>query len=384
MPPPARSRFAGRQGRRERMTNQGYESLGSDPWDRQYCTTRDSDIRRSVARIGRNWGSKGTLGLHLHSTLAVGGDGVPLGVPRIEFDAPPLGAGEPAEDVEDRKTGRWLRGLRDSAEMARRLDGVQVVAVMDREGDGFDVFREPRHGIALLIRACHNRSLGDGLPKLFEHLRRQPARAFLRIGVDRLSARNSTRGQKASQGRKARNATVALRWTRVELPVPKASRSRLGTEAETLNAVDVFKTEAPRDGSDPVSWRLLTTLRVETEGDARRVIELYALRWRIEDWHRILKSGCKIGRRAHQSAGRMERAIAINAVIAWRIAALTQLGQTRPDLPPETAFSDLELAILKDLTRTRNRPLPSDLDSAFLLVASLGGYLNRPNDTPPG
>ena len=219
------------------------------------------------------------------------------------------------------RPGRWLRGLRDSAEMAGRLDGVQVVAVMDREGDGFDVFREPRRGVALLIRACHNRSLGSGLPNLFEHMRRQPARAFLRICVDRLSARNSTRGQKASQGRKARKATVALRWTRVELPVPKGSRRRLGTEAEALNAVDVFETKAPRDGSDPISWRLLTTLRVETEGDARKVIELYALRWRIRGLapNSQVRDARSDGSPT-KAPGGMERAIAINAVIAWRIA----------------------------------------------------------------
>ena len=45
------------------------------------------------------------------------------------------------------------------------------------------------------------------------------------------------------------------------------------------------------------------------------------VRWRIEDWHSNLKSGRKVEARAHQPRTRLERTIAINAVIAWRVAA---------------------------------------------------------------
>ena len=363
-----------------RMSEQRVALLIQDGSDINCASRRGCD---GLGGTGRSRNSAGTLGLHMHSTLAAGGDGVPPGVPRTEFDAP---GGRPRRDLpaEERKTGRWLRALRDSADMASRLSGVQVVAVMDREGDVFDVFREPRRGVALLVRATRSRSLGDGLPKLFEHLRLQPARARLKIRVDRQSARNSTREQKPRRERQAREAAVELRWTRVELPAPERSGKSLGAGAEALNAVDVFETGSPKDGSQAVSWRLLTSMKVEAEGDARKVVALYRLRRRIEDWRRILKSGCRIEQMAHRSAGRLKRALAINAVIAWRIAALAQLGRTYPDLPPDAAFSELELAILKDVARKRKRPPPADLGSAFLLVASLGGCLNRSNDPPPG
>ena len=74
---------------------------------------------------------------------------------------------------------------------------------------------------------------------------------------------------------------------------------------------------------------------------------LVSLRWRIEDWHRVLKSGCRIEELAHQTAERLKRAIAINLVIAWRIMLMTLLGRECPELPAEVLFSDLELTVLR-------------------------------------
>ncbi len=83
-----------------------------------------------------------------------------------------------------------------------------------------------------------------------------------------------------------------------------------------------------------------------------------------------------------RAGARIERAVAINAVIAWRIAALTHLARTEPELPSTTAFTDL--ALLKDFAHVRKLPPPEDLGQAFRLVAAMGGYLNRSNDGPPG
>ena len=71
------------------------------------------------------------------------------------------------------------------------------------------------------------------------------------------------------------------------------------------------------------------------------------LRWRIEDWHRVLKSGCRIEDMAHETAERLRRAIAINLVIAWRIMLMTLLGRETPELPAEILFSDIELRTLQ-------------------------------------
>ena len=64
---------------------------------------------------------------------------------------------------------------------------------------------------------------------------------------------------------------------------------------------------------------------------AERMLNWYRLRWRIEDWHRVLKSGCKVEQLGHRREERIERAVAIRAVIAWRLTALTLLGRETPD-----------------------------------------------------
>ncbi len=105
--------------------------------------------------------------------------------------------------------------------------------------------------------------------------------------------------------------------------------------------------ENPLPGTDPVEWFLLTTMKVSSCTDAEQCLRWYTLRWRIEDWHRVLKSGCRIDDLANETAERLRRAIAINLVIAWRIMLMTLLGRETPELPAEVLFSDIELRTLK-------------------------------------
>ena len=108
-----------------------------------------------------------------------------------------------------------------------------------------------------------------------------------------------------------------------------------------------MKEEKPPAGTKAVEWFLLTTIDIKSPNDALKCIEWYCLRWRIEDWHRVLKSGCGIEALAHKTAGRLKRAIAINLVIAWRIMLMTLMGREMPELPPEVLFSDIEIEVLR-------------------------------------
>jgi hypothetical protein len=85
----------------------------------------------------------------------------------------------------------------------------------------------------------------------------------------------------------------------------------------------------------------------------------YCLRWRIEDWHRVLKSGCRVEKAAHATAERLKRAIAIDLVVAWRIMLMTLLGRQTPQLPAEILFSDLEIEVLQQYVK--KSPEPSEV-----------------------
>jgi hypothetical protein len=59
--------------------------------------------------------------------------------------------------------------------------------------------------------------------------------------------------------------------------------------------VTVIKTreqEMPPD-RDRIDWKLITDLAVSTRRQAVEKVQWYALRWKIEVFHKILKSGCR-------------------------------------------------------------------------------------------
>ena len=385
-----------------RMRGAGTVLLVQDGTDLNFATHHGCDGLGVISNNGGKAGS-GTLGIHMHGTFAVSDRGIPLGVPRIEFDCPD-GGGERGRPPEERKSARWLRGWRDSSALAAeanavrgRAGGVAAVSVMDREGDIAALFVEQRDsgGADLLVRARADRVLEDG-DRLFGTVRASAVRSRHEVRVDRASARRAARGQKAFAGREARRAAVELRWLELSVPVPRDERGRLGTEPFPLTAVHAFE-PSPPSGAEGLEWLLLTTLPVGSADEARRILDLYALRWRIEDWHRILKSGCEIEKSGFRTAERMKAAVTINAVIAWRLAALTLMGRDTPELPARKMFAASEIAMLLDFAIAGGFPVPGrerpedpvdleavSLGQALMLVARLGGYLNRRNDGPPG
>ena len=314
---------------------------------------------QGLGAMGSNQTGAVARGLHLHTTLAVTPDGVPLGVLRAGFDAPsppdPDNKGPKAR--EDRKSFRWIEGLRDCAQAAQRLPETRVVCTMDREADFLDLFIERREHapqVELLVRAKVNRVLGkDRAPggdtashHLFDAVRHSPARGTCTVEVARLSARVKASKQAPKTQRAARVAHTTLRYQPVALPCPGASPVELwGVHA---------REERPPPEAEALEWFVLTTLPVTSAAEAQPILQWYALRWRIEDYFRILKSGCKVEELQHHRAERLERAIAIKMVVGWRIQLMVRLGREVPELPGELLFSDTELRVLATFARSRH------------------------------
>ncbi len=168
----------------------------------------------------------------------------------------------------------------------------------------------------------------------------------------------------------------------MQLPVPSKSSCQ-GPGPLQLSLVHVCEESAP-DNLEPLEWFLLTSLPVTSRQQALKILAWYRLHWRIEDWHRVLKSGCKVEYLGHHTGERIERAVTINAVIAWRLTAMTLLGRDTPELPADILFSDIEIIALEDFAKDRKLPPPDNLGRAVLTMAMLGGYLNRKRDPPPG
>lgn len=296
--------------------------------------------------IGKNQTGAKCKGLHLHSTLAVTTDGLPLGVLKAQCLAPGLkkdGRLCRAIPVEEKESFSWILGIRDCMEISSEMPHTRLICVMDREADFFELFDDHRQNpcVDLLVRAQYNRSINEEI-KLFDAVSQSEVRGQLRILVKRQSAKPKKSKQKARQARAERKTEVSLRYMPVEIYPPVYLKSKAPI---ALWVVHVSEDNPPED-AEPIEWFLLTTVKIQSEEDALMCLRWYCLRWRIEDWHRVLKSGCRVEDAAHKTAERLKRSIAINLVIAWRIMLMTLLGRETPKLPAEVLFSDLEIEVL--------------------------------------
>ncbi len=337
--------------------------------------------------IGNNQTNAKSKGLHLHSTIAITPDGLPLGVLRADCKAP---VSKPKEDkrrdtqipIEEKKNFCWIESVSDCAELKGEMPHTRLVNISDREADFFELFDHHRvnsPNVELLIRAKYNRQTNEG-KKLFDLVRQSPVQASMSIKVPRKSARPKKSKQKARPKQESRTAKISVRYTKAELKPPQGHKVN---HSIPMWIIHVSENKAP-DGATPLEWYLLTTIELNEVDDALDCIKWYRLRWRIEDWHRVLKSGCKVEELAHETAERLKRAIAINLVIAWRIMLMTLLGREVPDLPPDVLFTDLEIEVLKAYAQKNKRKAPVSLGAAVKLVANMGGYIGRTNDPPPG
>ncbi len=320
---------------------------------------------QGLGALGTNQTGARSMGLHLHSTLALTAQGLPLGVLDAICQAPPT---READDrrcsadipIEQKKTFDWLQGLRQCEQAAARMPQTRLVSVMDREADFFELFDEQRrrNKVDLLVRAKHDRLINTPLSAeqrtLFDQVRSGPAKGRLAIAVPRQSSRPKKSKSQARAGHPKRMAQVQLRYCEVVLPPPK---HHAGKTALRLWVVHVRETRPPA-GVARLEWFLLSTREITTVEQACECLRWYCLRWRIEDWHRVLKSGCRVEALQHKTATRLKRAIALNLVIAWRIMLLTLLGRQAPELPADVLFSDLEIEVLQAYAKKKASNAP--------------------------
>jgi len=174
----------------------------------------------------------------------------------------------------------------------------------------------------------------------------------MQIDISRRSARSKKGKRPAQAGRKTRRAEVAVRYTPVELCPPNfgLNKNKEPIEVGFIHLVE----ENPPQGVEPLEWRLITTVKLDSREKVLQCISWYRLRWRIEDWHRVFKTGCRIEGLSHKTAERLRRAIALKLVIAWRIMLLTLLGREAPHLPATVMFTDIEIEVLKRYAHKKN------------------------------
>ncbi len=321
----------------------------------------------------------GAVGLFLHDSLVVTPSGIPLGLVDIQcYARDPANWGKKAQrhslPVEEKESQRWLASWEATAALQAQCPQTTLVSIADREADLYDLFLSATttpHSPHLLIRAFQKRNLQGEANSYLPKLKDQPIAGIQTINVPR------------RKNHPARQAQLAVRFLEVTLDPP---HSRASERAVTLWAISAQEETPPLDGSEPVSWVLLTTLPVHNFTEAIERIGWYCQRWLIEVYHRTLKSGCQIEERQLGSAERIENCLAIDLIVAWRIFFLTKLGRETPDVPCSVFFEEVEWkALVAYVTQNPIPPArPPTLKEAIWMVAGLGGFLGRKGDGYPG
>ena len=317
-------------------------------------------------------------GLLMHSSLATTTDGLPLGMAAAKFWSRKKFKGTNAlkrkinptrVPIEGKESMRWLDNLRQSTELLG--DPARCVHICDREGDIWELFCLAEElDTHFLIRRCSDRFAGDGSGTVESIMAEEKVRGLHSVPV---------RDDKGKLG----STRVELSFRRMTILPPIAKRKRY--PALTLTVLHAREPEEPV-GRPRIDWKLITDLPVESHADAVGKLHWYAMRWKIEVFHKILKSGCRAEQARLRTAERLVRLLAVFCILSWRVFWLTMLNRVKPDLQASLVLTELETSILDRLIPDPTaHSLPAGTLSRYLIkIARLGGYLARAKDPPPG
>jgi Transposase Tn5 dimerisation domain len=222
-----------------------------------------------------------------------------------------------------------------------------------------------------LIRSQHNRAL----PASYEEKLWPTVEAQEPVGTIRFTLRSRRQG-KGKTARAAREVCQRLFVKRVALRDGKGG---------TIEAACIVAQELePPLGEEAVTWRLLTNREASTPEEVIDLIDWYRARWEIEMFFNVLKNGCRVEAMQLSTIDRVERALALYLIVAWRIAHLMRLGKACPDMDANLLFDPEEIQAAYLLSKKAPPTSAPRLNDVIRLIAQLGGFLGRKSDGEPG
>lgn len=307
-------------------------------------------------------------GFLLHSTLAVIPKPLPLILGLLYQEiyyrkAKPKGETKKDRYSRKRESDLWINSLKAAANPP---SGTRYVDVMDRGGDIYTVMKTSLHyKHDFIIRASYNRRVEGEKEKMFDLMRNIKSLGTLSLAV--------RKGPK--QKKRLAKLKVASKKVTIQPPYPMQNQAAIEC------TVVYVREKKPPMGQEPIEWILLTSIGVSGLQDAATVIDWYAMRWIIEEYHKCLKTGCRLEERQLRNSKRIERLMGFLAVVALRLLQLKEQMKKEHNLA-KNYVPALPLEIL-------SRKISQDAESITLRqfwieVAKLGGFLARKSDGDPG
>ena len=270
--------------------------------------------------------------------------------------------------TEKKESYRWIENLKDSNTLLKEPE--RVIHVGDRESDIYEFFRAAEDdGSHFLVRIKVNRRTEDETVTLHDVMKSAEKRGQHTIVYhDRNGA--------------AIEATLEIKFEKLTIKPSFGPKTKLYPDTE-VTVIHAREVGTPKGDREAIDWRLMTNLPVGSLADAVEKLGWYALRWKIEVFFKILKSGCNIEESKLQSADGLFKLMAICSVLSWRIFWMTMVNRETEGVPPEVALTSDEIKILDHL-KPDSRKRKKNLADYLMKIAKLGGYLARASDPPPG
>jgi hypothetical protein len=336
---------------------------------RKFSNRKDKDRRPQSYTV---------CGILMHSSLIVTTDGLPLGLAAIKFwtrkkfkgcNALKKKINPTRVPIEKKESIRWLENTKQSTNLLG--DPARCVHICDREGDIFELFCEAQKiGTHFLIRTCVDRLAGDGDHTIADEMDELRIKGLHRIEV---------RDKKGNVS----EATLEIKYRRILVLPPIGKQKRY--PSLTLTIIHAQERGDP-EGREKIDWKLITDLPIQSCKDVIEKLDWYAVRWKIETFHKILKSGCRAEESKLRTAERLVNLISVFCILSWRVFWITMINRTAPNAPPEVALTKLEIELLDGAVKDKDQKSPriKTLSHYLTKIAQLGGYLARANDLPPG
>lgn len=329
-----------------------------------------------------------TLGLVMHTALAVSTEGLSLGILDQQIWARDENKASRNQQVsrqrvpvEKKESYKWLQALMRTVSLLP--EGTQAVTICDRESDMYEfIGKAEALNTHYLIRSSWNRSIRVQNKDyyLWDYMESLPRMGTVKIEVE------AKRRQKQKL-EKNRIAKLEIRFARVELRRNEKKRVNRKECPEFLSSYVVWVKEInPPKGVEGLEWMLLTNVAVESFADAKERIYWYKQRWHIESFHKVLKSGCNIELCRLGTADRLQKYITLFSIIAWRLYWMTYINRISPDRCCTEVLAEHEWKALYCKTKkTKTLPKePPTIREAIRWIAQLGGFLGRKGDGEPG
>lgn len=329
-------------------------------------------------------------GLYAHFSLVLSRSGEPLGVlglrawcrgpkPKVKLHPRDRGLDE------DRESLRWHDAVHETIE---RLTGKsRAIHVMDREADSYELLADlVEHAQRFVVRVSHDRRLGeadaDGEKRLYEAMAGTDILLEREIHISRRAKPKGSRAQRVAPARAGRPAFLRVRAGSYAVARNRDLPFHLPDELR-LNFVEVVE-ENPPEGQVPVVWRLVTSEPIATADDVAAVIDLYRMRWTIEEYFKAIKTGCNFEKLQLETGRALVMALAIYSAVAWRLLLVRWMQRERPDADASLVVTPVQLRLLARHMEKIRRPWPEQPTSrdALLAIAAIGGHI--PNNGMPG